>query len=104
MFEHRWRRRHRDGHTGRRPKPVIITLKELPEKFEPTPKRSTDPIYLELAEVEALKLVELEKLSFEEAAARMNISRNTVWRLAKSAREKLAKAIIESKEIIIGQE
>jgi predicted DNA-binding protein (UPF0251 family) len=55
-------------------------------------------------EVEALKLVELEKLSFEEAATKMKVSRNTVWRLAERAREKLARAIIESKEIVIQQE
>ncbi|MEM2536678.1 MAG: DUF134 domain-containing protein [Candidatus Bathyarchaeia archaeon] len=42
-------------------------------------------IFLEPAEIEALKLVELEKLTFEEAAARMKVSRNTVWRLAERA-------------------
>lgn len=104
MFEHHWRRRHRHGKAGRPPKPVVITSKELPERFEPTPKRSNEPVYLEPAEVEALKLVELEKLSFEEAATKMKVSRNTVWRLAEKAREKLAKAIIESKEIVIQQE
>ncbi|MEM2105459.1 MAG: DUF134 domain-containing protein [Candidatus Bathyarchaeia archaeon] len=56
---------------------------------------------LDLAEVEALKLIDLEKLSFEEAGARMGVSRNTVWRLVESAREKIVKAIIENREIRI---
>ncbi|MEM0211903.1 MAG: DUF134 domain-containing protein [Candidatus Methanomethylicia archaeon] len=31
----------------------------------------------------------------------MNISRKTVWRLVKNAREKIIKALIDSKPIII---
>ncbi|MEM2779574.1 MAG: DUF134 domain-containing protein [Candidatus Bathyarchaeia archaeon] len=73
-------------------------------KFEPTPKRNVEPILLEPAEIEALKLVALEKLTFEEAASRMKISRNTVWRLAEKAREKLIRAIVESREILIQHE
>jgi predicted DNA-binding protein (UPF0251 family) len=42
--------------------------------------------------------VELEKLTFEEAAAKMQVSRNTVWRLAEKAREKLVRAIIEAEK------
>ncbi|MEM3703858.1 MAG: DUF134 domain-containing protein [Candidatus Bathyarchaeia archaeon] len=104
MFQHRWRRRCRHGKVGRPPKPVAIATTNLPEKFEPTPKRATEPILLEPAEIEALKLVELEKLTFEKAAAKMQVSRNTVWRLAEKAREKLAKAITEGREIRIQQE
>jgi len=33
----------------------------------------------------------------------MQVSRNTVWRLAEKAREKLARAIIEGREIRIQQ-
>ena len=78
-----------------------MTITNFPEKFEPIPKRSSEPICPEPAEIEALKLVELEKLTFEEAAARMKVSRNTVWRLAEKAREKLARAIVKSREILI---
>ncbi len=70
MPQHQWRKRHRRCKIGRPPKPVAITTKILPEKFEPTPKRNVEPILLEAAEIEALKLVELEKLTFEEAAAK----------------------------------
>jgi len=52
-------------------------------------------------ELEALKLIDLENLSFEEAGMRMNTSRNTIWRIVKSAREKIVKALIEGREIII---
>ena len=92
MFQHQWRKRHRHGKIGRPPKPVAITTTNLPEKFEPTPKRDAEPILLEPAEIEALKLVELEKLTFEEAAAKMKVSRNTVWRLAEKSTRKTCKS------------
>jgi len=104
MFQHQWRRRRRHGKVGKPPKPVAVTSTNLPEKFEPAPKKSSEPIILESAEIEALKLVELDKLTFEEATEKMGVSRNTVWRLAKKAREKLARAIIEGREILIRQE
>jgi len=73
----------------------------MTEKLEPVPKREIDPIYLELVEIEALRLTDLEKLSFEEAGARMRVTRNTVWRLVESAREKLARAIVEGRRVAI---
>ncbi|MEM0096532.1 MAG: DUF134 domain-containing protein [Candidatus Bathyarchaeia archaeon] len=48
--------------------------------------------------MEALKLVELEKLTFEEASARIRLSGNTVWRLAEKGARKPAKAIVEVKK------
>lgn len=93
--------RHRHGRIGRPPKPVVITSAPSIEKLEPFPKRSTEPVYLDSAEVEALRLVDLEGLSFEETGKRMNISRNTVWRLVQNARQKIVRAIMEGKEIRI---
>lgn len=69
--------------------------------FYPYPVLEAEPVYLELAEVEALKLIDIEKLSYEDAGRRMNISRNTVWRLVENAREKLARAIFEGRPVII---
>jgi len=89
---------------GRMPKPIITSSTPIAEKFDPIPAKEIDPVYLDLAEVEALKLIELEKLSFEEAGVRMNVSRNTVWRLIENAREKLARAIIDGRGIIILKE
>lgn len=54
-----------------------------------------------LAEIEALRLIDLEKLSFEEAGIRMNVSRNTVWYLVENAREKIIKALIDGRPIMI---
>jgi len=100
----RWRRRHRCGRVGRLPKPVSISLERFVERLDPSPKQIDVPIYLDIAEVEALKLVELEKLTFEEAGQKMNVSRNTVWRLVESGREKLVRAMIEGRPIIILRE
>ncbi|MEM3607557.1 MAG: DUF134 domain-containing protein [Candidatus Bathyarchaeia archaeon] len=96
-----WRRRRRCGRIGRMPKPIAVAFQLTAEKFKPTPEGEGDPVYLDVAEVEALRLIELEKLSFEEAGLRMGVSRNTVWRIVEAAREKLAKAITEGREIII---
>ena len=99
-----WCRRRRHGRVGRPPKPIAVTTNPTAEKLEPTPKKSLEPINLESAEIEALRLIDLEKLSFEEAGERMMVSRNTVWRLVESAREKLIRAIFEGREIIIQKE
>ncbi|MEM0211654.1 MAG: DUF134 domain-containing protein [Candidatus Methanomethylicia archaeon] len=96
-----WRKRYGYRNVGRPPLPLKISLTHVVDKLDPTPKISNEPIYLDLAEIEALKLIDLENLSFEEAGSRMNTSRNTVWRLVKSAREKLVRALIEGREIII---
>jgi len=99
-----WCRRRRRGLAGRMPKPIIASSIPMIESFNPSPALEAEPVYLDLAEVEALKLIELEKLSCEDAGRRMNVSRNTVWRLVEGAREKLARAIIEGRAIIILKE
>jgi len=96
-----WRRRRRCGRAGRPPKPLRIAEIPQVEKIVPSPKLSEDPIYLDLGELEALRLIDLEKLTFEEAGVRMSVSRNTVWRLVESGREKLVKAILEGREVVI---
>jgi hypothetical protein len=101
MIGWQWRRRRRHGRVGRPPKPIAITSSPTTEKLEPKPQKSLEPIYLEPAEIEALRLIDLEKLSFEEAGIKMRVSRNTVWRLVESAREKLIRAIFEGRQIII---
>jgi len=50
-------------------------------------------------EVEALKLVHLEGLTTEEAAARMGMSKATFWRVLESCRLKVAQALAERKPI-----
>ncbi|MEM2909907.1 MAG: DUF134 domain-containing protein [Nitrososphaerota archaeon] len=71
------------------------------ERINPSPRGNDEPIYLDVAEVEALKLVDLDKLTLEEAGERMSVSRNTIWRLVQSGREKLIRAIVEGRQILI---
>ncbi|RKY54775.1 MAG: hypothetical protein DRP89_04570, partial [Candidatus Neomarinimicrobiota bacterium] len=51
--------------------------------------------------LEALRLIDLEGLSQEEAGQRMGVSRGTIWRLLKNARRKIAQAITEGRPIYI---
>jgi predicted DNA-binding protein (UPF0251 family) len=96
-----WRGRHRYGQRGRLPKP--ITLGTIPNitSFIPNPPRSLEPVFIEFAEVEAFRLVDMEGLSQEEAGQRMSISRGTIWRLVQSARRKTAQALSEGRPIHI---
>jgi predicted DNA-binding protein (UPF0251 family) len=96
-----WRRRHRCGGRGRFPKPV--TLGSIPPitSFIPNPPRNPEPVFIEFAEVEASRLVDMEGLSQEEAGQRMSISRGTIWRLVQSARRKTSQALSEGRPICI---
>ena len=96
-----WRYRHRHGRRGRFPKPISIEKAPTTDKFTPTPEGNPEPIYIEPAELEALRLVDFEGLSQEEAGARMSVSRGTVWRLVQSARKKTAQALNEGRPIRI---
>ena len=70
-------------------------------RFFPFPQSNGTPIYLEPAELEALRLVDLEGLSQEDAGERMRVSRGTVWRLLQSARKKVVQALTEGRPIFI---
>jgi uncharacterized protein len=96
-----WRGRHRYGRRGRFPKP--ITLANIPPitSFIPNPTKDPEPVFIEFAEVEAFRLVDMEGLSQEEAGQRMSISRGTIWRLVQSARKKTAQALSEGKPIYV---
>lgn len=59
------------------------------------------PVLLSFEEYESLRLVSYEKLSQEEAAERMNVSRPTLTRIYNSAIETIAKAFVEGKGIEI---
>lgn len=96
-----WRYRHRHGRRGRFPKPINIEKVPMIDKFTPTPEGNPDPIFIEPAELEALRLVDLEGLSQEEAGERMGVSRGTVWRLLQSARKKMAQALSEGRPVRI---
>lgn len=96
-----WRGRHRYGRRGRFPKPVTLGTIPFMTSFAPTPQRCLDPVFIEFAEVEALKLVDKDGISQEEAGQKMSVSRGTIWRLVQSARKKTAQALSEGRPIYI---
>lgn len=62
--------------------------------FVPFGVAPRNTVYLTLEEFEALRLVDLEGLYQEEAAAHMGVSRKTLWKDLKSARRKVALALV----------
>jgi predicted DNA-binding protein (UPF0251 family) len=69
--------------------------------FTPAQIRNLEPVFLEMAELEAFRLVDMQGLSQEAAGQRMGVSRGTVWRLVQSARKKTAQALSEGRPIQI---
>lgn len=99
-----WRHRHRRGRRGRFPKPVSISTPSTADTLVPKPKKNAKPIWIEPAELEALRLVDLEDLSQEEAGKRMGVSRGTIWRFLQSARKKIAQALTEGRPLEVSNQ
>jgi predicted DNA-binding protein (UPF0251 family) len=95
------RGRRRRGRHGRIPLPVIIDHTSKISYFKPEPQEYGDPMSLDHAELEALRLIDLEDLTQEEAGDKMGVSRGTIWRLLKTARKKVTISLIEGRRIII---
>jgi predicted DNA-binding protein (UPF0251 family) len=68
---------------------------------EPSGTDST-PLYIDMAEMEVLRLVDLEGMYQEQAGSAMGVSRGTIWRLLASARRKVTQAILEGRPLAIG--
>jgi uncharacterized protein len=94
--------RKRKGARGRFPIQPKITGTPLAKKMTPEPKGSDETIYIDLAEVEVLRLVDLEGMYQEQAGVAMGVSRGTIWRLLVSAREKLTRSIVEGRPLVVG--
>ncbi|MHA1838362.1 MAG: DUF134 domain-containing protein [Candidatus Ranarchaeia archaeon] len=97
----RWHRKRRGRCRGRPPKPVFIDGLSFSLKFQPIPEKNEVPIHMDPAELETLRLVDLESFTQEEAGARMGVSRGTIWRLLQSARKKAAQALTEARPLYI---
>jgi len=106
MMGFRYRRKH--GKRGRIPKAVNVARPPMTEGLTPISKSaralyvgSARAIYIDPAEIEAQRLVDLDGLSQEEAGRRMGVSRGTVWRLLQAARRKAAQSLAEGRPLLI---
>ena len=76
----------------------------LPEAFFYKPAGTTkdlELVELTINELEAIRLIDLEGLNQEDAAYMMGVSRRTFWNDLKSARRKVADALMKGKAIEI---
>ena len=71
------------------------------DKFYPGGVTGGETITLTLDEYEAIRLMDTEKLTHEQCAALMDISRTTVTEIYESARGKIADAIVNGKTLVI---
>jgi hypothetical protein len=94
--------RRRRGQRGRFPIQPEIKKDPVAKKMIPEPIGANEPIYLNRAEAEVLRLIDLEGLYQEQAGERMKISRGTIQRILVSGREKVVRALFEGRPIIIG--
>ena len=80
-------------------------IEQFPETtyFKPhgTQQPFTNTIILSIEELEALRLVDLEDLTQEEAAAKMGVSRKTLWNDLHRARKKVIDALVNGYAIRI---
>jgi len=97
------RGRRRRGRHGRLPLPVKVGKPPVVKVFQPEPPSPGDPVYLEFAELEAIRLVDLENLYQEAAGEAMGVSRGTIWRLLNGGRMKVAQALTEGRRLEIVQ-
>ncbi|HEX5641455.1 MAG TPA: DUF134 domain-containing protein [Thermoleophilia bacterium] len=72
--------------------------------FKPAgvPTRELEQLQLGVDELEAIRLVDLEGLSHEQAAEVMGVSRQTVGRVLERGRGRVAEALVGGKAILIG--
>jgi predicted DNA-binding protein (UPF0251 family) len=65
------------------------------------PLSSLDEVILTVDEFEAVRLADLESLYQEQAAEKMNVSRQTFGRIIESAHKKVAEALVKGKALKI---
>lgn len=86
--------------------PIERSVEAVPRivLFKPAgvPARELEQLQLTVDELEAIRLVDLEGLSHEQAAGAMGVSRQTVGRVLERGRAKVAEALVGGKAILIG--
>lgn len=87
-------------------KPRCTACCPIANHFRPSghSKSSTCPVNLETDELEVIKLIDVDGFDQEGAAQKMQVSRVTVQRIYKAARQKIADALVNGKIINIGKE
>ena len=69
--------------------------------FRPDGIPGGESVTLTVDEYEVIRLIDLEKLTHEQCAKRMDISRTTVTEIYESAREKIADSIVNGRVLLI---
>ena len=64
-------------------------------------KKRTEQVVLYFEEYESIKLLDFDGLTQEEAAVHMDVSRPTLTRVYEAARNKVAKAMVEGRDLLI---
>lgn len=67
-----------------------------------SPAVTAEPVHLTLDEYEAIRLLDLEGMTQEDCARSMGVARTTVTAIYDSARHKLARFLIEGRQLEIG--
>ncbi|MGQ8335422.1 DUF134 domain-containing protein [Sunxiuqinia sp. A32] len=65
------------------------------------PKKRVEEVILHFEEYEVIKLLDYDNLTQEEAAVYMDVSRPTLTRIYEAARNKVAKAMVEGRDLLI---
>ena len=63
--------------------------------------RKSNEVFLLLEEYEAIRLLDYQLLNQEQAAVQMQVSRPTLTRIYEEARQKVASAFVEGRDIVI---
>lgn len=79
----------------------MICSKPRATCFEPKGIRSGEPVVMGYDEYETVRLLDFERFSQEQCAARMRVSRPTVTRMYDSARRKMAEALVSARPLLI---
>lgn len=78
-------------------------IDQLPAHHEPVRSESlpSNSVCISPVEIEILRLIDLENMTQQEAAANMGVSRKTLWGDLKKARRKVAHALVHGHPICI---